>query len=130
MNLDNYFVFTLVLLISIIFYILFRRIERGKVKNEFNIKTLKEAVFNDAEMALLGEDLDDLNPGKNPFKLENKNINLPVELIVNGKILEENLYYIRKDYDWLTRTINKKGFSKIEDIKYAFMDKSGRLMIK
>lgn len=64
------------------------------------------------------------------FNNYNLNITLPLDIILDGNILYENLDIIKKDYNWLIKTLNKKGINSVENINNAVLDSSGVLRIE
>ncbi|MTI65866.1 MAG: hypothetical protein FH753_04610 [Firmicutes bacterium] len=120
----------IILIITLITFITFYKSYKSK-KSKNNL--LLDLKYKDIEISLLGvPDLDDFKKENNPFnsKYNENEINLPMELIVNGKIKMDNLNTIKKDYYWLRQTINKKGTKNIDDVNYAILDESGILHIK
>jgi uncharacterized membrane protein YcaP (DUF421 family) len=131
MTLNPYKILYILLFVSTISYVLSRIY--FKRKNNITLKDSKELnKFREVEIALLGEDFTDIKNGNFPFNVEKniKNYTLPLELIIEGKVVHENLECIKKDYSWLIKTINKKGFEKIEDISYAVMDSQGKVHVE
>ena len=54
--------------------------------------------------------------------IKNKGINFPVSLIVDGKLINENLRLINKSKEWLTRELLENHLL-IKDIEYAYFKK-------
>lgn len=54
---------------------------------------------------------------------------LPSELIVDGKIIYQNLKQNNLDEEWLISQLNGKGFNSPNDILYATLDVQGNLYI-
>ena len=55
--------------------------------------------------------------------IKNKDINFPISLIVDGKLINENLKLINKDKDWLTRELLENNLL-VKDVEYAYFKKN------
>lgn len=117
MNIDVKIVIIMFFMISIILYLIYKLNTKNKKNDE-----LKKFLFNNLNST-------DIEIGTLDDYYKNKYINLPIELIKDNSIISENLECIKKDTDWLLRTINKKGIQNISDVKYAILDTSGILQV-
>lgn len=50
-------------------------------------------------------------------------------LIIDGKIIHENLTYVQKDVEWLTEQLLAFSISDVNDIFVAQLDSSGNLSV-
>lgn len=125
-------------------------IENGKIlENELkelriNINDLIEqlrikdfANIDDVEFAIL-ETNGDLSvipkSSKRPLTPSDMNISvtqeaLPISLIIDGKINQQNLNRASIDFNWLNTELKKKGINDISKILYASIDNSNNLSI-
>lgn len=118
--------------------------ERGLKKTKMNINDLLEEcrlkdVFDigEIEFAILetsGNLSIQLKSINKPLTLKDMNIKsdykgLCVNLIIDGKILEENLKIIGKNAKWLKYELHKKGIKNIPDILLAYIDSSDMIKI-
>lgn len=55
---------------------------------------------------------------------------LPIALVIDGKVDEENLKAIARDCAWLQKHLRLAGFPRTEKIFVAAMDESGQLFIQ
>ena len=55
--------------------------------------------------------------------------NIVVNLILDGKILKENLKFINRDENWLIKEIKKQGFLHLDQIFLATYDNNNNLSI-
>ena len=62
------------------------------------------------------------------LKLKPQKQGLTANVIIDGKIMERNLKYIKKDQDWLLRELKLKGY-KLEDVLLATVDINEKIMI-
>ena len=118
------------------------KIDEEKLKKErFTINELQERlrgnnVFNigDVEYAILetnGEITVIPKPNKRNLMPEDLNINpeyegIPYDLVIDGKIMNDNLKVIKKDYSWLKKEINKFGFNP-EEALIVTLDGKGQI---
>lgn len=56
-------------------------------------------------------------------------VRLSFPIIIDGKLKESNLIFLKKDRNWLMDQLNICGVAKIEDVLVAQMDSSGHLYI-
>jgi uncharacterized membrane protein YcaP (DUF421 family) len=54
---------------------------------------------------------------------------VPTELVVEGKIVHENLEEIRQTEDWLLGELKKQGINSLQEVMYASLDTSGNLYV-
>lgn len=98
-------------------------------KNLFNIADVEFAVMEtDGKFSVLPK------AAKQP--VTPSDLDLPVEykgltkdLIMDGKILNENLYSTNKDSKWLREQLKLKGINGAKDVFYAGIDASGNLYV-
>lgn len=63
------------------------------------------------------------------LKLQTKYKGLTKDLIMDGRIISENLNDIKLDEDWLIGELGKTGIDKAQDVFYAGLDTSGTLYV-
>ena len=64
-----------------------------------------------------------IKKNNNLVVIKNKDINFPISLIVDGKLISENLKLINKDKDWLNKELLSYNLL-IKDIEYAYFRKN------
>ena len=88
--------------------------ERLRVKDIFYIDDVEYAILEtNGELSII------LKPDRQNVSLSDLNIDgkykgIPYELVVDGKIMNENLEKINKTYGWLKNEINKFGYNPEE----------------
>lgn len=94
--------------------ILYRNLVENKININDILKKLKKEGVRDLKKVDLGylykNDL---------IIIRNDLVNYPVSLIVDGKVMYDNLKLIKKDYNWLNYKILKHCLT-IENVSYAF----------
>ena len=68
------------------------------------------------------------NATKSDLNLKNKRVGLCANVIIDGKIMKENLKNCNKDYDWLKKEVKKQN-KKIEDILLGTLDIDNNLVL-
>lgn len=63
------------------------------------------------------------------LRLDTIDDGIPLELIMDGKIIKENLVKLNLDQKWLQRQLTKAGIEKETDVFYANLDAQGRFFI-
>ena len=144
-NMNIYFIFIykdinfiygiLVLLISIIFSYSFSFFN----KNKEEVILIKDGNINFHELVnyysyyklvkylkIRNIKLDEISycikKNNNLIIIKNKDINYPISLIIDGKLITENLKLINKNKDWLNKELLEKNML-IKDIEYAYFKK-------
>jgi len=98
-------------------------------KKVFYIMDVEYAlVENDGKLSVL------LKSNKQPATPSDMGVGVPykgltTELIMDGRLLENNLYAAGKDVTWLQDEIKKRGITTFKDIFFAALDSSGSLYI-
>ncbi len=94
--------------------ILYRNIVENKISINDILKKLKREGVRDLKKVDLGylykNDL---------IIIRNDLVNYPISLIVDGKVMYDNLKLIKKDYNWLNYKILKHSLT-VENVSYAF----------
>ena len=98
-------------------------------KNVFNINDVEFAVFEiDGKLSVL------LKSQKRPvvpadLGIDTKYTGLTSDVILDGKIMTENLQSINLNEDWLINEIKKRGVSGVDDVFYGGLDTQGNLYL-
>lgn len=111
-----------------------------RVKNADLLETLREkGAFNiaDVEFAIMETDgnvsvlkksqLAPVTP--QDLHISTSYQGVPTELVLEGKILRQNLREIHQNEDWLLGELEKQGIHDIREVMYASLDTSGKLYI-
>lgn len=104
-------------------------LEECRLKDVFDIGEIESAILETS--GNLSIQLKSINK---PLTLKDMNIKsnyegLCVNLIIDGKILEENLKMIGKDIKWLKTEVYRKWIKNIDDILLAYIDSSDSIKI-
>lgn len=123
-------------------------IEKSKIMEDelkrlrYNINDLLEQLrlknvldINDVEFAILetsGQLSVILKSQKRPVEAQDLNLSpeyegLPITLVIDGEIIEENLPKANVDVDWLLNELAKSGINNIKDVFFATLDSHAKL---
>lgn len=100
-----------------------------RIKGYYNIADIQTVILEtNGNISIIPKEL------KRPATPEDLNLNpsqetLIYSIILDGKIIPENLKYSGKDINWLNKEIKKQGYTKTEDIFLATFDKDNNLTI-
>lgn len=98
-------------------------------KNVFDISEVEIALVEyDGKLSVL------LKSEKQPVTAENLNIqtkykSLMVDIIIDGKVIKQNLSNENKDIQWLKSKLNAQNIKNIKDVFYAGVDSTGKIYI-
>jgi uncharacterized membrane protein YcaP (DUF421 family) len=98
-------------------------------KNAFNIANVEYAIMeNDGKLSVLPKS------NKQPLTPSDMNIasayqGLTMDLIMDGKILRENLAHAGRDEAWLRMELKNRGIQSERDVLFAALDSSGALYV-
>ncbi len=88
-------------------------------KDSFSIREIEFAILEQSgNISVLKKSKYD-NPTAEDMNLPNKQVYLPVNLILDGDIIENNLQSIGFDEVWLREQVSNLGIKRIEDVFYA-----------
>ncbi|TDT60898.1 uncharacterized membrane protein YcaP (DUF421 family) [Fonticella tunisiensis] len=122
-----------------------RLIEDELRRQRFNLNDLMEELrFNgylnisDIEFAILenGGKLSIIpKSNKAPLTREDMNIvkpeeELPITLIMDGKVNKHNLNVIKKDLEWLNSILRDNNISNVDEVFLAMIDSNGKIFIQ
>ena len=98
-------------------------------KNVFDISEVQYATLEPTgQLSVI------LKPDFQPLTKSDMNIHLPnatfpVELIMDGQIIEENLNKKNLTHSWLTTQLNERNITSPSNVMYAVIDSKGQLFI-
>ncbi|ABO50655.1 protein of unknown function DUF421 [Desulforamulus reducens MI-1] len=98
-------------------------------KNIFNIADVEFAVLEpNGRLSVL------LKSNKQPLtasdlKISTNYIGIPSELIVDGKLIKQNLTQNNLSEQWLMDQLKKQGIHNVNEVTYASLDTSGNLFV-
>lgn len=104
-------------------------LETARSAGYFDISQIKYAIMEaDGKISFL--------PKEEYLPVTNKDMNLKpckqslcANVIIDGKIMKNNLENINKDEEWLLKNLKVKGYEKMEDILLATVDVNEKLVI-
>lgn len=98
-----------------------------RAKDIFNIEEVEHAILEiDGSLSVLKKP-DYRHVTKRDLSIASPSVEkLPVELIMDGKIMEKNLMQNQLSKDWLSQELTKRGLN-LTDICYAVMGTNGHL---
>lgn len=99
-------------------------------KDVFSIAEVDFAIFEtDGKLSVLKKDSGSSITNKNMYKVKNKLIPFPLEIILDGNIKEENLINSGFDNNWLIAQLQRAGIHSISEVFYAEVQTDGSLYI-
>lgn len=63
------------------------------------------------------------------LKISTKYEGVPSELIIDGKIIQQNLKQNNLDEEWLFKELERKGVKRLDEVMYASLDTDGNLYV-
>lgn len=66
---------------------------------------------------------------KSDLAVAGSNPSLPIELIMDGEVLEDNLKRHQITLQWLQKQLNQQGIQKPEQVMYAVIDSNGQFFL-
>ncbi len=104
-------------------------VEQLRIKSYSNIDDVEFAILEtNGELSVIPKS------SKKPLTPSDMNIYvsqecLPISLIIDGKINQQNLNKTSVDFNWLYRELKKKNINDISDVLYASIDQDKKLSI-
>lgn len=98
-------------------------------KNVFNYADVEFAIIeSDGQLSVLPKSQKaPLTPSD--FKISTSYKGLTKDLVIDGKVLNENLKSVKLDENWLNSQLLTQGISKVEQVFYAGLDSTGNLYV-
>lgn len=100
-----------------------------RIKNIFNLSEVLLALVEPTGKINVVKKSQYLPVTRKQMNLPVKNISLPIILIYDGKVQNENLKALGYDLEWLKEKIESKGFGKTKDILLAILESEGTIYI-
>ena len=100
--------------------------ERLREKDVFNLGDVEYAILEtNGELSII-EKVEKRNIVTSDLNINPKYEGLSYDLVIDGKVLEENLIKVNKTYGWLKNEINKLGY-KPEDALIVMINEAGEI---
>lgn len=100
--------------------------ERLRVKDVFSIADVEYAILEtNGELSII-EKVEKRNIVTSDLNINPKYEGLSYDLVIDGKVLEENLIKVNKTYGWLKNEINKLGY-KPEEALIIMINEAGEI---
>ena len=81
--------------------------ERLRTKDIFNLEDVEYAILETSGEITVIPKPSKRNLTPEDFNIETEYVGIPYDLVIDGKIMNENLKKIGKDYNWLKTEVNK-----------------------
>ena len=94
--------------------------ERLRINNVFHIGDVEYAILETSGQVTVIQKPDKRNTQPSDFNIIPEYEGIPYDLVVDGKIMEENLKTIGKDYIWLKKQVGKFGMKPEEALLVTF----------
>jgi len=105
-------------------------IEQLRLKNFANIADVEFAILEtDGQLSVIPKST------KRPVITQDLHLTtqyegLPITLIIDGQILEDNLKKINQNKEWLIQQINTMGYNNPSQVLLASIDSSGKMLVQ
>jgi len=102
-------------------------LEQLRNKNVYNIADVEFAILEtNGQLSVIPKSQKrPLNP--EDLGIPTKYEGLPVDLVIDGKIMYKNLEKVKLNEGWLRSELEKFGFTGLQDVLFASMDTEGKL---
>ena len=98
-------------------------------KDAFNIGDVQYAIFeSDGKLSVLPR-ADKMPLTPSDMQLHPADKGLTKELVINGKIMAENLKALNLTEEWLRNALKAQGFDQVTEVFFAALDSSGGLYV-
>lgn len=101
-------------------------LEELRLKDYYNIEDIEFAILETGgQISVIPKS--DLEPAtRKDLNVKSSQDTLPVTLILDGKINNNNLRLIKKDMSWLNSQLSKKNISSADQVFLALLDSKGK----
>lgn len=94
-------------------------LEQTRVAGHFNINEISYAIMEaNGKISFLLKDEYNL-PTKKDLKVNTSKIELPATIIIDGKLMKENIKETNKNYSWFLKELKRQGYTKYDNILLA-----------
>lgn len=105
-------------------------LEECRLKNAFNLLEIESAILETSGKLSIQK-----KAIYEPLTPKDMNLQVPykgicINLIIDGKILDDHLKIVNKDINWINMELKNKGVKNINDILLAYLDGSGVLNLQ
>lgn len=104
-------------------------LEECRLKNAFNLSEVEFAILETNGQVSVQMKPPNLPLTPQDMEMQTEYKGLCANVIVDGRILSENLDIINKDKNWLKALLEKQGITDLSDIMLAFVDNSEKLHV-
>ncbi|NOV89478.1 uncharacterized membrane protein YcaP (DUF421 family) [Clostridium acetobutylicum] len=100
--------------------------EELRLKNYFNVEDIEYAILETSGQISLIPKTHLTNATKEDLNLKVKQENVPITIILDGKVNTDNIKYLNKDADWLMKELKKNKIDSPKDVFLALIDSKGK----
>ncbi|KHD37577.1 membrane protein [Clostridium acetobutylicum] len=100
--------------------------EELRLKNYFNVEDIEYAILETSGQISLIPKTHLTNATKEDLNLKVKQENVPITIILDGKVNTDNIKYLNKDAEWLMKELKKNKIDSPNDVFLALIDSKGK----
>lgn len=88
-------------------------------KNVFSIRDVDYAILEPTGVITVLMKDEQATPTKKDLSLPHQDVFLPINIIVDGKLIDDNLRLLGFNERWLDKQLQAQGYDKVEDVYFA-----------
>lgn len=88
-------------------------------KNVFSVRDVDYAILEPTGVITVLLKDEHAAPTKGELSLPHEDVYLPINIIVDGKLIDDNLHMLGFNERWLEKQLDAQGYDKVEDIFFA-----------
>ena len=104
-------------------------LEECRLKNAFNLSEVEFAILETNGQVSVQMKPPNLPLTPQDIEIATEYKGICANLIIDGKLLKENLKSINKEVDWLKDSLEKQNIYSVADVLLAFIDNSNQLYV-
>lgn len=103
--------------------------EELRLKNYFNVEDIEYAILETSGQISLIPKTHLTNATKEDLNLKVKQENVPITIILDGKVNTDNIKYLNKDADWLMKELKKNKIDSPKDVFFGINRFKGQILL-
>lgn len=104
-------------------------LEESRLKGYFDLSEIDVAIMEvNGDISFLPKETYK-NVTLNDLNIKSPNKGLVANVVIDGKIIENNLKKMNKDKEWLLKELKVKGYKKIDNIILATLDNDEKIVV-
>jgi uncharacterized membrane protein YcaP (DUF421 family) len=105
-------------------------LEQLRIKDVSNIKDVQYAILETNGQLSVFPKVEKRPATPQDLNISVKKDTIPIDLVIDGSLMSDNLKKSGHNYNWLTSQLKNKGIHSIKNVLFATLDSEGNFFVQ